>query len=237
MLNTKKIFFILSRKERRRGVYLFILILFMALIDMLGIASIMPFIALLTSPEIINTNVILNFLYKKVNVYGISNEQDFLILVGILVFFLLIVSIAIKAITSYFQSKYIRYCEYYLSKRLFERYLYQPYSWFLNQNSSYIGKNILSETGNVIGRGLTPALSLLSNIIIFLTLFFMLLYVDTKLTLLMAATVSSFYLIVYLLIRRLILGLKTIKCYGVQKRNHILKMVILSRKNCKIVKN
>ena len=121
----------------------------MALIDMLGIASIMPFLALLTNPEIIDTNNILNFLYKKVNVYGVKNEQDFLILVGILVFFLLIVSIAIKAITLYFQTKYIRYCEYSLSKRLFERYLYQPYSWFLNQNSSYIGKNILSETGNV----------------------------------------------------------------------------------------
>ena len=87
MLNTKKIFFILSRKERRNGAYLFILILFMALVDMLGIASIMPFIALLTSPEIINTNDILNFLYKKVSVYGVKNEQDFLIVVGILVFF------------------------------------------------------------------------------------------------------------------------------------------------------
>ena len=204
MLNTKKIFFILSRKERRRGAYLFILILFMALVDMLGIASIMPFIALLTNPEIINTNDVLNFLYKKVSVYGVKNEQDFLIVVGILVFFLLIVSITIKAITSYFQSKYIQYCHYSLSKRLFERYLYQPYSWFLNQNSSYIGKSILSESGNVIGKGLGPALSLFSNIIIFLTLFFMLLYVDTKLTLLMAATVSSFYLIVYLLIRKLL---------------------------------
>ena len=204
MLNTRKILFILSKKERRRGVYLFVLILFMALVDMLGIASIMPFIALLTNPEIVNTNDNLNFLYKKSTVYGVRNEQDFLILVGILVFFLLILSITIKAMTSYYQSKYIRHCEYSLSKRLFERYICQPYSWFLNQNSSYIGKTILSETGNVIGKGLSPALSLLSNIIIFLTLFFMLLYVDTKLTLLMAATVSSFYLIVYLLIRRLL---------------------------------
>ena len=67
--------------------YLFILILFMALIDMIGIASILPFIALLTNPEVINTNNILNFLYKKVSVYGVTNDQDFLILVGILVFF------------------------------------------------------------------------------------------------------------------------------------------------------
>ena len=156
MLNTKKLIFILSKEERKRGVFLFILILIMALIDMLGIASIMPFIALLTNPEIINTNGILNFAYKKANAFGVDKEQDFLILVGIVVFSLLITSIAVKALTLYFQSRYIRYCEFSLSKRLFKLYLYQPYGWFLNQNSSYIGKTILSETGNVIGRGLNP---------------------------------------------------------------------------------
>ncbi len=213
MLNTKKLLFILSKKERNRGVFLFILILLMALIDMLGIASIMPFIALLTNPEIINTNEILNFSYKKVSVFGIRDEQDFLIFVGIVVFCLLITSIAIKALTTYFQSKYIRYCEFSLSKRLFKLYLYQPYSWFLNQNSSYIGKTILSETGNVIGRGLNPFISLISNIIILLTLFIMLLYVDTVLTTLMAITIGSFYLIVYLLMRKLLnqIGKKNFK--------------------------
>ena len=62
MLNINKILYILSKEERRRALYLLILILCMALIDMLGVASIMPFIALLTNPETITTNNILNFL-------------------------------------------------------------------------------------------------------------------------------------------------------------------------------
>ena len=204
MLNTKKLLFILSKEERKRAAFLFLLILTMALIDILGIASIMPFIALLTNPEIIYTNEILNSVYKKGSTFGVNNEQDFLIFVGIIVFSLLITSITIRALTSYFQSKYLRYCEFSLSKRLFKLYLYQPYSWFLNQNSSYIGKTILSETGNVIGRGLNQFISLTSNIIILLTLFTMLLYVETALTLLMSATIGLFYLIVYSLMRKLL---------------------------------
>ncbi len=192
----------LSKQERIRAFFLLLLILTMALIDMLGIASIMPFIALLTNPEIINTNEFVNFFYKKANIFGVQDEQDFLILSGILVFVLLILSISIKALTTYLQSKYIRFCEYSLSKRLLERYLYQPYSWFLNKNSSNLGKTILSETGNVIGRGLSPTISLVSNIIVAITLFAMLLYVDIKLTLVVATTVSSFYFIVYLSIRK-----------------------------------
>jgi len=213
MLNSKELLFILSKKERNRGVLLFILILSMALIDMLGIASIMPFIALITNPEIINTNQILNFTYKKVSPFGVRDEKEFLVFVGIVVFCLLIISTFIKALTTYLQSKYIRYCEFTLSKRLFKLYLYQPYSWFLNQNSSYIGKTILSETGNVVGRGLNPFISLISNIIILITLFVMLLYVDFVLTILMAVTIGSFYLIVYFLIRKMLnkIGKKNFK--------------------------
>ena len=165
MLGTKKILYILTKKERKGAVYLLIMVLAMALIEMLGIASIMPFIALLTNPEIINTNSFINFAYQKASIIGIKNEHEFLIAVGIFVFSLLITSISFKALTTYFQTRYIKLCEYSLSKRLMERYLYQPYSWFLNRNSSYIGKTILSETSNVIGKGLSPMISLISNII------------------------------------------------------------------------
>ena len=204
MLNTRKIFFLLTRQERVRAIFLLLLILSMALIDMLGIASVMPFIALLTNPEIINTNEFINFIYNKANFIGVKSERDFLILSGILVFFLIIISIIIKALTNYFQSKYIRFCEYSLSKRLLKRYLYQPYSWFINNNSSNLGKTILSESGNVIGRGLSPTISLVSNIIITITLFAMLLFVDPKLTLIVATTISLFYFTVYILIRKLL---------------------------------
>jgi len=204
MLNIEKIFIILSRKERVRSVYLLFLIISMALIDMIGIVSVMPFIALLTNPEIIFSNKIINFAYQKSIIFGVEDEKSFLILTGFFVFFLLIISIIVKALTAYFQSRYIRYCEYSLSKRLIRKYIYQPYSWFLNQNSSEIGKTILSETGNVIGKGLGPAVSLITNIIVTLTLLIMLLYVDIKLTLIVAITVGLFYMIFYLLIRKLL---------------------------------
>ncbi len=204
MLNIEKIFIILSRSERIRSIYLLFLIIFMALIDMIGIASVMPFIALLTNPEIIISNKIISFAYQKSSIFGVKDEQGFLILAGFFVFFLLIVSIIVKALTAYFQSRYIRYCEYSLSKRLIKKYIYQPYGWFLNQNSSQIGKTILSETSNVISKGLGPAISLITNIIVTLTLVAMLLYVDTKLTLIVAVTVALFYMIFYLLIRKLL---------------------------------
>ena len=203
MKSLKKIIYLLTRHEKVRAVWLLIMILSMALIDMMGIASIMPFIALLTNPEIIETNTILNFAYQKGKTFGIKNEQHFLISIGVFVFLLLIVSITFKALTTYIQARFIKMCEYTIAKRLVERYLNQPYSWFLNRNSANLGKSILSEVGNVVGRGLEPLMSLVTNCLITFTLFFLLFVVEPKLSLIVIVIVCTFYGAVYKLNRNL----------------------------------
>ena len=119
MQNFKKLSYLLSSNERRRAFLLLVMILLMALIDMLGIASIVPFIAILTSPELIDTNVYLSKAYQIASIIGINTKHEFLIAVGIAVFFLLIFSLTFKALTTYFQTRFIKMCEYNISKRLF----------------------------------------------------------------------------------------------------------------------
>ena len=197
MFKFKKLFLILSPYERKRAWFLLIMIIVMALIDMLGVASIMPFIALLTNPEIIETNAILKFAYLKGSFFGIENEQQFLIATGIFVFLLLISSISFKVLTTYFQSRFIEMTKHNISERLVGKYLHQPYTWFLDRNSSILGKSILSEVGNVMGRGLTPMISLISNSLLTLLLFILLVLVEPMLTLIVILIVSIFYGLVY----------------------------------------
>ena len=54
------------------------MILLMALIDMLGIASIMPFIAVITNPDLIENNHILNFFYEFSSKFGVTTNQKFI---------------------------------------------------------------------------------------------------------------------------------------------------------------
>ncbi len=56
-MNTlKKILILLTSKERNRAILLLVMILIMAILDTIGVASIMPFIAVLTNPEIVEKN-------------------------------------------------------------------------------------------------------------------------------------------------------------------------------------
>ena len=99
----KKIFFLLNSNERKQAFLLLLMILIMSLLETIGVASILPFMAVLTNPSIIETNFILSTIYQYASILGVENNQEFLFVLGSIVFLLLIISLSFKAITIYFQ--------------------------------------------------------------------------------------------------------------------------------------
>ena len=64
MASFRKLLFLLSSQERKQAGLLLLMILIMALFDMIGIASILPFMAVLTNPTLVETNSILNTMFN-----------------------------------------------------------------------------------------------------------------------------------------------------------------------------
>ena len=60
----KKILFLLTNQEIQIAIMLLIMILIMALIDVIGVASIIPFVSVLSNPSLVETNLILNKLFQ-----------------------------------------------------------------------------------------------------------------------------------------------------------------------------
>lgn len=194
----KKLIDLLSPQERRRCLVLLAMILVMAFIDMLGIASIMPFMAVLTNPEVVHNNEYLSAIYQKMN---FSSESEFLSFLGMLVFVMLVGSIAFKALATYALLRFTHMRNYSLSKRLVAGYLQQPYDWFLNRNSSDLGKTILSEVDEVIVGALVPTMQVIAQSTVVIGLLVLLLIVDPLLTLAVIAVLGSAYVIFYLSLR------------------------------------
>jgi ABC-type multidrug transport system fused ATPase/permease subunit len=197
MKTFKKIFDLLSSRERKQVFYLLIMILFMALLDTLGVASIMPFIAVLTNPDIIQTNILINKIFKFSNIFGVETNNQFLFVLGVAVFFLLVFSLIFKAILSYSQLRFSSMCQYGLSKRMLESYLNQPYSWFLNRHSADLGKTILSEVSLIISKGLKPLMNLITFGTVALALLVLLILNDPKFALIAGFTLCVTYLFIY----------------------------------------
>lgn len=202
MKTFRQLLYFLTSQEKKRAGLLLIMILLMAFIDTLGVASIFPFIALLTNPSLVETNFFLNSIFQASNVIGIKTNQEFIFLFGVLVFMFLIFSLSFKAITIYVQTRFIEMRGYSIGKNLLENYLNQPYSWFLNRNSADFAKTILSEVGLILAQGLTPIFNLISYSIVSISIILLLLLINIKLTLIAAFVIGGAYLIIFYFSRK-----------------------------------
>ena len=142
-----KIFELLSKRERHKGYWLMLMALIMAVLDVIGIASIMPFMGVLANPNLVESNVYLNSIYIALD---FASVQGFLYFLGFMVFAILMVTLCFKALTNYFMYRFILVSEYKIGGRIMEGYLGQPYSWFLDRNSATLGKSLLSEVNQAI---------------------------------------------------------------------------------------
>lgn len=190
MTTLRKFLDLLTPHERKRAGLLLLMALVMALLDVIGVASIMPFMAVLANPQLVESNVILATTYKSL---GFTDPQQFLFFLGVFVFVLLVLSLGFKALTTYAQLRFTLMREYSLGKRLVEGYLHQPYTWFLNRHSADLGKTILSEVGTVIGSGLMPLMTLISQSVVAFALLALLLTVDPVLALTVGAVLGLAY--------------------------------------------
>tara|TARA_B110000037_G_scaffold189232_1_gene221272 strand:+ start:3385 stop:5148 length:1764 start_codon:yes stop_codon:yes gene_type:complete len=202
MQTIQKLLFLLTLHERKRAALLLFMVLIMALLDMIGVASILPFMAVLTNPSLVETNLILNTMYQFSNIFGVGNNQEFLFSLGILVLLLLVISLTFKALTTYVEVHFMQMCEYNISRRLVEGYLHQPYTWFLNRNSAELGKSILSEVGIVTANSIKPLISLISKSMIAIALISLLVIADPKLSLIVGLTLSLVYGIIFYFTRK-----------------------------------
>ena len=201
MKTLKQLFYLLKVQERKKGLILLIIITIMALLDMIGVASIMPFMAVLTNPDLIDSNIILNTAFEASNIFGVKTVLQFQFLLGILVFIFLIFSITFKAFTMYLQTYFAENIDYSIAKRLVEGYLHQPYGWFLNRNSAELGKSILSEVNAVISNAFKPLMDLIGKSLSTIAILILLILIDPKLAFIVGFTLILSYGVIFLFTR------------------------------------
>ena len=82
MKTFKKLVYLLSVKDRKTASLLMIMILIMAILETLGLISILPFMAVLSNPEIVETNSYLKIIYEWSKNLGVESIRQFLFMLG-----------------------------------------------------------------------------------------------------------------------------------------------------------
>ncbi len=188
----KIISFLLNKDEIKKGYLVLVLALIVSIVDVLGVASIFPFISLIADPDIIKRNKILFYLYDY---FYFKNTQQFTIYFGILIFAYILISLVLRSYLVYIQTRYSYMREFSISKRLFVGYLNQPYVWFSSRNSSELSKNILVETQNIVTGSIMPLFTVFSQSFIIFSLGVLIIIIEYKLAIILFIFFTFLFLV------------------------------------------
>ena len=154
---------LLTARERRKFSWLVLVMLLVGIFETAGVASILPFMAVLAEPDRIQSSAQLSAIYDALN---FTSVPGFLIFLGLGTFVMTMMGIGMHLLSLYTITRFTHECSYMLSCQLLRGYLSQPYAWFLNRHSADLGKAVLSEVDQVVGQSLVPGMGLLSNVVI-----------------------------------------------------------------------
>lgn len=193
-----KLYALLTQRERRNLLFVFVAVLIMAGLQVASVASIMPFLQVASDPSVVQENAYLNWAYTT---FGFSETRSFLIVLGLVAFFILVLSNAFIILTRWAMERYAWGRNHSLSRRLLRSYLYRPYEYFLTRNSAELGKNILEEVKEVTDQMLKPALRGVAKAAVALFMIGFLVYFDPIVALMVSVVLGVAYSIVYLVVR------------------------------------
>ncbi len=197
----KKILLLMTPVERKQGLFILFLVTIMAMLETLGIASLMPFLAVLSDPSLIQDNSFLSKGYQISSSFLIQNQDQFLLLLGIISFLIIIFSSIYKVYTYYKMYQFLEMLRHSVASRLIESFLFQSYTFFLTKDSSDITKTVLSEVDAVIGSVVRPTFVMIANFFVLLAVVILLLIANPFLLLTTAGLISILYFLFYYKLR------------------------------------
>ncbi|MBQ7464692.1 MAG: ABC transporter ATP-binding protein [Lachnospiraceae bacterium] len=143
----KKIFseisYIFDRKQKRVMVLLLCAIFIGALFELLGVSLIMPLIQVISTPEMIEENRYLSFVYRT---FGMTDSSSFFVFLASVIIAVYVFKNAYLIVMYHFQYSFIYNNQLKVAGRLVDCYLKKPYTYHLNNNTSNMIRNIMLDT-------------------------------------------------------------------------------------------
>lgn len=201
----------LGPRYRMRVYQLLALSVVTAIIEVMGIGSIAPFVAVLSDPNLVNTNPYLNFVYVR---FGFNDPFDFLsLLAGAFVATTLLRNLFIT-VYQWFNALFFSQLKQYLSTQLFTIYLAQPYDFFLTRNTVELQRNVVEDTHWAVEGALRPILNAITQLIICTAIVVLLVVIRPVVALVTLSILGGSYAIIYSLVH------KRLKLLGVKLREY-----------------
>lgn len=195
----KKLRRLLNKRQKIKAVILLSLFVFSALLQMVSISSVAPFISILANPDFINENVYVSKAYAFI---GADSHIEFLQFYAVIVCSIIVLANIVGSFVLWLSIRFTINIGSELQRKLYSTYLKNEYTFFLEKNSSDLITTITQQVPRMVYMLLQPLVNGLSQVILVIFIIVGLIIVDPQLAMLAALLVGLVYLGIYFVIRK-----------------------------------
>ena len=188
-----KVWHILNKEERRQLSFISVLYTLSGVTDMLGVASIFPFLSVAANPELIQSNT---YLLEIKDWFQVSDKQ-FLVLLGLLSLMVLLLNQLIRLGSSWYGQFISHRIWWNLHRRMFRYYLNQSYMYHLQNSGNILLEKLQVQTNAAVAGVIQPYFLIISSLVSTLFTILLLIWIEPLMTLILLGVMILFYLLVF----------------------------------------
>ena len=194
----KEIFFLLEKKQQKKIIYLQILILLTACMEVLSLFAIAPFMSILADYEVINKEGYISDLY---NYLEFQNPKDFLFFFALFFLCILFISSLIHMVTIWIVSINSIKMGTSLGNRLFSFYLNQKWLFHVKSNSAQLINKIAQESDRITLGIIQPAMLINAKLAVSVFLIVAMIIYNPFVALIVGLILGISYVIIFLYVK------------------------------------
>jgi ABC-type multidrug transport system fused ATPase/permease subunit len=146
-----------------------------AVLEVVGISAVLPFIALVLDVSLIERYPLLQQLYRW---SGTTSSQNFVFLICVLLVIVFLLKNLFLFFVSYRQNRFIAEKQVAMSRDLFSAYLQKPYEFFFTVNTAELQRNLNGVVSLVANGVLLNGMGLVAEVLVVTAIFLLLLFID-----------------------------------------------------------
>tara|TARA_Y100000741_G_scaffold346013_1_gene311966 strand:- start:1236 stop:3002 length:1767 start_codon:yes stop_codon:yes gene_type:complete len=202
-----KILFFIDDKDKKSLVILLFLAIFIGFVELLGVASIVPFVGLLNDPDYIADNKY----FILINSYLNIKKESLIFVSGIFMVTTFILINFLNAYNLWKTTNFGAISSHKISLSVTQNYFNKPYKFFVDADIASVSKNILEESLCLSESIFIPLMQIISKVIVLLFISILLISVDVEAFFASLIIFTIIYLILFRTIKQ------KVKNYGIDR--------------------
>ena len=138
--------YVFSSKQKKKCIYIAVLVLLGSLLETIGVSIILPFVQAMLNPEELLSNRLFS---AVVEILQLEDSDSIVIVMGIGMIMVYVIKNLFLTFSSYEQIRFRWKMQRELSTRMLESYMCRPYAYFLDANSAQVLRGITADVNSL----------------------------------------------------------------------------------------